>query len=268
MTRPVFQLTVLGARGSMAMGCRDNMLFGGDTSCYMVRAGDETVFLDAGSGIVSAPGSYPKPPVILLSHLHLDHIMGLGMFPALSNRSQKSILYVPFCNDRTSAELQMNRVFAPPVWPLKLSEYEGGIEILPLPDSFGIGALQIETIPGNHPGGCLIFRLRFQGKTIIYATDYEHTESSFLKLIEFSRDADLLLFDGQFIDELYDEKRGFGHSTAEKGLELMGSSNAKQLLLIHHDPGSTDRILLTREKRLANADASYAREGQTISLLP
>lgn len=75
-----FQMTVLGSRGSMA-ACRDDCsMYGGDTSCYMVRAGNETIFLDGGSGLASAPAVYPKAPVILLSHLHLDHIMGLGMF--------------------------------------------------------------------------------------------------------------------------------------------------------------------------------------------
>ncbi len=268
MTTPVFQLTVLGARGSMAVCRADNTLFGGDTSCYMVRAGDETLFLDAGSGIVSAPSSYPKPPVILLSHLHLDHIMGLGMFPGLSNSAQKSILYLPFCDSSSSAELQISQLFAPPAWPLKLSEYEGRIEILPMPKSLEIGSLRIDTMPGNHPGGSLLFRIRFQEKTIVYATDYEHTESSFSELTAFSQNADLLLYDGQFTEETYQDKKGFGHSTVEKGLELMRNSCAKQLLLIHHAPTSTDNILLQWEKSLPNVNASFAREGQTISLFP
>ena len=52
-----FQLTVLGARGSMARDGQDCAEFGGDTSCYMLRAGEETLFLDAGSGLISAPAS-------------------------------------------------------------------------------------------------------------------------------------------------------------------------------------------------------------------
>ena len=267
MTKPVFQLTVLGSRGSMASGRADFALFGGDTSCYMVRAGDETVFLDAGSGIVTAPASYPKPPVILLSHLHLDHVMGLGMFPGLSNRSQKSTLYIPFCADAALAEAKMDRVFIPPVWPLKLTELEGDLMILPMPKSLKIGSLQVDSIPGCHPDGCLVFRLRYLGKTIVYATDFEASEPSFSALTAFAEKADLLLYDAQFDESEYESRKGFGHSTAAKGLELMQNSGAKQLLLVHHAPGSTDTVLLQREKKLPNVNASYAREGQTITLL-
>ena len=39
-----FSLTVLGSRGSMSVCRKDIMRFGGNTSCYMVRAGDDTVF--------------------------------------------------------------------------------------------------------------------------------------------------------------------------------------------------------------------------------
>ena len=267
MTKPVFQLTVLGSRGSMASGRADCLLFGGDTSCYMVRAGDETVFLDGGSGIVAAPASYPKPPVILLTHLHLDHVMGLGMFPGFANRAQKSTLYIPFCADAALAEAKMDRVFIPPVWPLKLTEFEGDLKILPMPKSLKIGSLMVDSIPGSHPDGCLVLRLRYLGKTIIYATDYEAAEPSFSALSAFAENADLLLYDAQFEEAEYESKRGFGHSTAAKGLELMTISGAKQLLLIHHAPSSTDSMLLQREKKLPNVNASYAREGQTITLL-
>lgn len=267
MKETVFQLTVLGTRGSMAVSSQAHVLFGGDTSCYMVRAGEETVFLDAGSGLVSAPASYPRPPVILLSHLHLDHLMGLGMFPGLSNHGQESRLYIPFCADEASAEALIGRVFSRPVWPLRLTELEGGLKILPMPESLQIGPLQVDTMPGSHGDGCVVFRLRYAGKTLVYATDFEHTEPSFSALCDFAQNADLLLYDAQYDEREYEQKRGFGHSTAAKGLELMESGGIKRLLLIHHAPTSTDRILLQREKALPCSEASYAREGQVISLL-
>ena len=58
MRETELQLTVLGARGSMAVDRPDCTLFGGDSSCYLLRAGEETVFLDAGSGLLSAPAEY------------------------------------------------------------------------------------------------------------------------------------------------------------------------------------------------------------------
>ena len=171
MERSEFQLTVMGARGSIATGQRNCSVFGGDSSCYMVLAGDETVFVDAGSGISFAPSAYLKPPVILLTHLHLDHIIGLGMFPMLGVRGRKVRLYVPFCANSEEAAAKLDRVFAPPFWPLTLSGYEGDLEMLPLSECLRIGDLQVEAMAGNHPGGCMVYKLIYAGKSIVIATD-------------------------------------------------------------------------------------------------
>lgn len=266
MTASDFSLTVLGSRGSMAF-CGDRCAqYGGDSSCYMVRAGEETVFLDAGTGLSAAPEDYPKSPAILLSHLHLDHLIGLGVFPGLVNIQSHTRVYVPFCADRQAAEETLGRIFAPPFWPLRLTEYAGRPEILPLPDSFSMGGLSIDAIPGNHPGGCMVFRLRYGRKTIVYATDYEYETQSFEQLAAFSREADLLLFDAQYTEDELATKAGFGHASAGLGMELMAMSGVKRLLLIHHDPKSHDPILTAREKKLAWANITYARTGQCIYL--
>ena len=261
-----FQLTVLGARGSMASDRPEQAAFGGDSSCYMLRAGEETVFLDAGTGLLNAPASYPRDPVILLSHLHLDHLIGLGMFPGISNRNQRPRIYVPFCKTQEEAESVMARVYAPPFWPLKLPDFESHPALLPLPESFAVGELTVRAIPGSHPGGCFVFRLEYHGKSVVYATDYEHEDASFERLLAFAANADLLLYDAQYDRKQYAACKGFGHSTAEMGQKLMEICKAKRLLLIHHAPSSTDEILLEREKALTSAAASYAREGQVISL--
>jgi len=261
-----FALTVLGTRGSMAIGGPLFREFGGGTSCYMVRAGAETIFLDAGSGLVSAPDHYEKPPVILLSHLHLDHVMGLGMFPLLSQRGKKATLYVPFCKDTQDACRQIDRVFSPPIWPLNLDKLEAELSVLPLPERFEIGAVRVETMPGSHPGGAVVYKLSCGDRSLVYATDYEHSAESDKALADFSRNADLLLYDAQFAADEYMRKRGFGHSTAEKGLEIMERAGVRRLLLIHHDPHSTDQVLLEREAKLPTERASYAREGEVISL--
>ena len=67
-----FSLTVLGTRGSVTVSGKKYDRFGGMTSCYLVRAGDQVLFLDAGAGITLAPEMEESEPVILISHLHLD----------------------------------------------------------------------------------------------------------------------------------------------------------------------------------------------------
>lgn len=259
------RLTILGARGSIPVSGIQQTRFGGSTSCYMVEADGETVFLDAGSGLVSAPVQFEKPPIILLSHLHLDHLLGLGMYPRLSETGAVTRLYLRAASTEEAKE-RLAGIFAPPYWPLPLTDYKGSLELEPLRESFRVGNILIDCMEGRHPGGCAIFRLSCSGKRLVYATDYEPDEASFSRLISFSRNADLLLYDAQYTAEEYESKRGFGHSTAEKGIELMKRSGAKSLLLIHHSPQASDEELLRRERVIGRENVHYAREGETICL--
>ena len=89
---------------------------------------------------------------------------------------------------------------------------------------------------------------------------------SFARLVEFARDADLVLFDGQYSDDELAKKRGFGHSTPSVGLDLLRRSGAKRLWIVHHDPASTDEVLLGREQSMGCDVVRFAREGDTIEL--
>ena len=74
----------------------------------------------------------------------------------------------------------------------------------------------------------------------------------------------VIRFYGAF-DFRYGNAYSLDEKMAEKGLALMERSGARRLLLIHHDPRSTDEGLLAREARLAGK-ARYAREGEEIVL--
>jgi len=265
MEESVFRLTVLGARGSMAICGADHAVFGGATSCYMVQAGKETVFLDAGSGLLRAPSDLPSAPAILLTHLHLDHLLGLGMYPRLSQRGKETRIYLPAADD-AEAERMLDSLYAPPYWPVRMREYAGDAAVRHFSFPLRIGELTVEGLPGCHPGGCLVLRLRFGEKTLVYATDQEPDGPFVSAFAAFARDADLLLYDGQYTAGEYESHRGFGHSTAEKGVELQALCGAKRLLLIHHDPCCSDAQLLSREAAIGRGDVRFAREGDVIAL--
>jgi ribonuclease BN (tRNA processing enzyme) len=249
----------------MSVSRIDRAVFGGATSCYMVRAGETTIFLDAGSGLLAAPADYPTPPHILLSHLHLDHLIGLGMFGRLSQIGEETVIHVP-TSGREDPKALLDRLYGPPYWPVNLSGYTGKIRILPLSLPLRIGEVLIEGIHGSHPGDSVLMKLSFRGKSLVYATDYEHEEKSFDMLRELARGTDLLLYDGQYSQEEEKKRKGFGHSTPERGLALMESCGAKRLWLIHHDPRKSDAQLLAEEMRIGRENVRFAREGEEIAL--
>lgn len=260
-----FLLTILGTRGSMATGGPAFSEFGGDTSCYLVQAGEESIFLDAGTGLMHAPAVFPKPPIILLSHLHLDHIIGLGMYPRLSKSGEKTYIYVP-ARTQEEAKQKMDGVFSPPYWPLSLTGYKGDVRIKALQLPFSVGGILVEGMSGNHPGGSVVFKLSIQGKSLVYATDYEPDDESFGKLIAFSKDADMILYDGQYRTTDMNQRKGYGHSTMEEGIELLEKSGAKRLLLVHHDPNCSDGMLRERIAELHREDVGFARQGEVIRI--
>ena len=44
-------------------------------------------------------------------------------------------------------------------WPLRLTDYAGTLELETIPRAFSVGEIEIDTMQGRHPGGCVIFRL-------------------------------------------------------------------------------------------------------------
>src|SRR5437867_5325864 len=76
-----------GVRGSIPSPGMGTARYGGNTSCVELRAGEEILILDAGSGIRSLGsdlneefGSRPIALNLLISHTHWDHIQGLPFF--------------------------------------------------------------------------------------------------------------------------------------------------------------------------------------------
>ena len=249
----------------MSVCRREFDIYGGDTSCYLVQAGDESIFLDAGSGLVGAPVEFAKTPVILLSHLHLDHILGLGMYPRLSMKGLKTEIYVHSDSNKGAREA-LDMLYSPPFWPLSIADYSGDISIKKLLFPLCKGEAVIDGIEGNHPGGNAAISICYNEKKLVYLTDYEHEEKSFSRLIDFAKGADLIMYDGQYSEEEYEIRRGFGHSTVGKGIEMMEKAGGKRLLIIHHDPLHTDEILKKREKETGRNDITYAKTGMIIDI--
>ena len=54
--------------------------------------------------------------------------------------------------------------------------------------------------------------------------------------------------------------------THDNQMKMMERCGAKRLLLIHHDPQASDKVLLEREKQIVHKNVRFAREGEVIIL--
>lgn len=259
------KLTILGCRGSVPAGGHNFLKYGSDTSCYLVETDEQAVFLDAGSGIARVPDVGGREISIILSHFHLDHILGLTFFPYLG-RNIPIRIYAPCLPE--VIKKRMDHIFTPPFWPVTLSEYPADISYEELKPGSRIGDIEADTMEGNHPDGSAVIRLSAAGKSLVYASDYEYTEEGLEDMARFCHGADLIIYDGQYTEEEYVSHRGYGHSTKESGIRLLDMSGSGQIIFTHHDPFHDDEFLDRESERIGNINprALLAFSGMEINL--
>ena len=267
------KITILGARGSVPVEGKDFEAFGGATTCYSVKGemSGEELYLDAGSGIVSAkpdPGSHIS---LFLSHMHLDHLLGLPFFPGFYDSKRQIDIYARSF-DTVSLETNMERLFSAPFWPVRITDLPARVILHDMYTDAPIhkGEFCLDMMEGSPPDGSTIFRVRDAGHSFVFATDFEHNPKKILELSDFALGCDILFYDGQYTEEEYPSHQGFGHSYPEIGIEIARQSGIKHLVITHHAPTHKDIFLSVWEKELKNdyprLSISFARAGDVITL--
>jgi ribonuclease BN (tRNA processing enzyme) len=126
-----------------------------------------------------------------------------------------------------------------------------------------------------HPQGVMIYRVEYQGKSVVYATDTECYAGGDQRLAEFARGADLLIHDAQYTEDHYigalagaPVTQGYGHSTTAMACDTARAAQVGQLVLFHHDPNYADKTIASIERRARElfANTVAAREGQVVNL--
>lgn len=271
-----------GCRGTRPTPGAAYVRYGGQTTCIEVRWAGDRLWIDAGSGLHAAAqdwaavgGLPPRSreaapgPRLLLSHLHLDHVIGLeALLPYLSPASPAT-LFVP--GDAAQAGAALSALFRPPFWPIDLLRQDVfRIEPAPLRQALTIGAATIRPFPLNHPGGCAGFEVAVGGARIVVAGDHEHGRpDADAELERRAAGADLVIYDATYNDAEHAARRGWGHSTREHGLRLADRCRPRRLVLTHHSPEADDAILDAEAARLRlteRHDVLLARDGLTLTL--
>lgn len=245
------KVTVWGCRGSLPSPGPEKNKYGGNTSCVQVEYKDTCIVLDGGSGIqrmgVSIDKKY-KDIHILLTHLHIDHTMGLGFFLPLYNPEVNVHIWGP----STSVEpliSRLRRYFSPPLFPVRLSELPKPPKVHELGNrEFTIGDIKVKSNYICHPGPTLAFRLSTEDAEFAYMPDHEVVlgssnfphEAEWTSGYEIAKNVDLLLHDSQYRTEEYASRVGWGHSSIGDAVAFAKLCGAKKLELFHHDPLHTD----------------------------
>ena len=282
MTAPIAKLSFWGVRGSTPTVDPATWRYGGNTPCLELIAPDGTQFiLDCGTGLRmlgsrwAAPNGGKAPETqILVTHYHWDHIQGIPFFSPLYAENNEFHFY-SFRSKylgRDSLKQVFEAQMALPYFPVDMSamnakrkfrEVDGG-------DTFKVGENKITARWLNHPQGCLGFRIETPAGTVAYATDNEPGDAKLDEsLRELAAGADIFINDAQFTPEqLETTRKGWGHSTWQEGVKVARHAAAKTLVLFHHDPDSTDRMVdsILRQAREEFDSVFAASEGMVITL--
>src|SRR5215831_12693555 len=282
MTVPIAKLSFWGVRGSTPTVDPATWRYGGNTPCLELVAPDGTQFiLDCGTGLRMLGSRWSVPEGgrangthILVTHYHWDHIQGIPFFAPLYVETNEFQFYS--FRSKFLGKESLRQVFeaqmATPYFPVDLAamnakrkfrEVEGG-------DAFVIGENKVTARWLNHPQGCLGFRIETSAGIVVYATDNEPGDAKLeenLRLL--AADADIFINDAQYTPEqLETTRKGWGHSSWREGVKIAQQVHAKTLVLFHHDPDSTDRMVdsLLRQARDEFDSVFAASEGMVITL--
>lgn len=267
------KVTLWGTRGSLASPGPETVRYGGNTPCVEVRGRDGTVVvLDAGTGmrrLGTTIGADLRRVDILLTHLHMDHIQGLGFFRPLYTPGLDIRVWGPASATRDlGARLAL--YLSPPLFPVSLRDLpcRWSLHNVPL-GRFEIGGLRIQAALICHPGPTVGYRLSEDGVSLAYLPDHEPAlgatafpaDPEWTSGYDLAAGADLLIHDAQYTQDEYARHIGWGHCALPDAVAFARLARARRLVTFHHDPAHDDDTLDRFVEDAAQASAPVELEG-------
>jgi phosphoribosyl 1,2-cyclic phosphodiesterase len=278
------QVKIWGCRGSVPAPGPETVTYGGNTSCIEVMQGDgAALVLDAGTGIRALGLELVRRGTrqihLFLTHLHLDHLEGLRFFAPLWDEEVTLEVWGPRSPVRSLRE-RILRAFSPPLFPLDFRDVPARVVFHDLPgEPWRAGGVSLHSDLVIHPGPTVGFRLETEGSSLAYLPDHEPAlagiegrSPDWISGGGVAGGVDLVLHDAQYLDDEYDAKIGWGHSSVDQAVAFCRAVGARRLVLFHHEPRRSDHALELLEDRARELTGPeqlppmLAREGMVIEL--
>lgn len=271
--KPVFTLHFHGVRGSIPVCGADMREFGGATMCIEVRVGSHSLLFDAGSGIRSAVHGLRADAIgtlnLFISHWHYDHVLGLPFFAPLYDSNIDVTIWSGHHDVAPAREL-LGGLMKPPYFPVTPSVFNARItyrDFVPPLEIHPVPGVTVRTLRLNHPGSATAYRVESGGRSVCIVTDVEHDPGVLdTGVVDFVRDADLMLYDSAYDDDEMGLRCGFGHSSWQQALRIAQAGRVAKVGFIHHAPNRTDADLYLRERAAMDVftQSFVARQDTTL----
>lgn len=264
-----------GVRGSTP-SCDPGIVgFGGNTSCVLVSVPDEDpIVLDLGTGLrglgldlmAKAELSQPEPMSItaLVTHLHWDHVQGLPFFaPILRDGCEMSIIGPPQVG--SGLERAVREFMRPPLFPVSIDTLPGQLTFTESTNrTFAVGSASITAFPVPHVGATNGYRIDSGLGSVAYLPDHQQPTLDPnvvpADVVRSCHGVDVLIHDSQYSAAEFASRSDWGHCTAEFAVAMATASEAKRLVLFHHDPTHDDMWIKESVQRAQD----IAPDGMTV----
>jgi phosphoribosyl 1,2-cyclic phosphodiesterase len=248
-------VTLWGTRGSLAAPGPQTARYGGNTACVEVRgSGGGLLVLDAGTGIRplgATVGAETTRVDVMLTHLHMDHIQGLGFFGPLYTPDLEVHVWGP---PSTTFHLRerLARYLSPPLFPVRIRDLPCNLTLHDVPlGPFELGEFTVTADLVCHPDPTVGYRISNGGSIITYLADHEPAlgarnfpgQREWTSGSALAMNADLLIHDTQYTDKEYALHVGWGHSSISHTLAFAKMAGVGRLVTFHHDPAHDDATL-------------------------
>jgi phosphoribosyl 1,2-cyclic phosphodiesterase len=216
---------------------------------------------------------------ILLSHLHADHIQGLGFFAPLFESEREVHIWGPR-SATMDLRSRLARYLSAPLFPVHLRELPSRLSLHDAPlGTFETQGIRIEAGLILHPGPTLGYRLSEENETLVYMSDHEPAlgesrlpgRKEWTSGMALAAGADLLIHDSQYTNEEYLEHVGWGHSSIDHAIAFAERAGVRRLVTFHHDPSHSDADLermhsVARKKHRMTFELIPGMEGMNIEV--
>ena len=206
------------------------------TCSALLREGDHALVIDAGTGIshlVTTPDLLEgvRTIDIVLTHFHLDHVVGLAYLPALS-LSEPPRVHGPgaWLYSTPTAEI-LARLIAPPLF-VDLAAITSRVGEIGA-DGLALGPFEVRTrVQRRHTDPTLAFRI---GDELTYCTDTAYDEDN----AKFAAGSRVLAHEAWWTQDAPREEAS--HSAAGQAARIALDAGVERLAMIHVRPGTMGR---------------------------
>lgn len=193
----------------------------GYTSLYVKT--DINILIDVGECTYArvAMCHLPWPDVVIISHRHGDHILGLPTFMLMARRLGKRLKIV--ANKET---IEAARALALTTGIENALQH---VEFIEAGNALSMGETRFVFAAAAHPVPTLATRIEHGGKCVVYSSDTGPSD----EIVELARGCDLLIHEVSGNPGQEEEAHKVGHSTTADAVNIALKAGVRTLMPIH-----------------------------------